>query len=53
MNELTIGVKLVAVAQVGCDGCALRDLPEACMSAPCTPLDREDGRSIIWVEKSE
>lgn len=52
MNEFKLEVTLEAVDQEGCSGCALYNLT-ACGETLCAPEDRKDGRSVIWVEKSE
>lgn len=46
--------RMVAVASVGCKGCAYLGGSGGCLRAPqCSDEARDDGRSIIWVRAED
>lgn len=54
-NMVVDGVKYKAKAQSSCEGCAFRygDLAAACTAAPCGPVLRDDGYSVVFIKKKD
>lgn len=58
-NEFEIGfVRFIAIPSedmygLECKDCALRNMTDECEDAKCRPIDRIDGRNVIFVEKQQ